>query len=148
MRHLQRPGHPFEQKVHLAEVGLVNTSVTMLPPSEDHPVILVNSPAKRTRMTKTPNKPETISLAELSASFAEAHDLTKARAKVMLDGIRDEIVHSLLSNKRVNVFGLGTFEVRATTEKMGRNPKTGEKIQIPAGRKVVFKAAKGIKEQM
>jgi nucleoid DNA-binding protein len=48
----------------------------------------------------------------------------------------------------VNVFGLGTFEVRATKEKMGRNPKTGEKIQIPAGRKVVFKAAKGLKDQM
>jgi nucleoid DNA-binding protein len=99
-------------------------------------------------MTTTPNnKPETISLAELSASFAEAHDLTKARAKAMLDGIRDEIVQSLLANKRVNVFGLGTFEVRATKEKMGRNPKTGEKIQISAGKKVVFKAAKGLKEQ-
>ena len=55
---------------------------------------------------------------------------------------------SLLEGKRVNVFGLGTFEVRATKEKMGRNPKTGEKIQIPAGRKVVFKAAKGLKDQM
>jgi len=99
-------------------------------------------------MTKTPDKPETISLAELSASFAEAHDLTKTRAKAMLDGIRDEIVHNLLTNKRVNVFGLGTFEVRATMEKVGRNPKTGESIQIPAGRKVVFKAAKGLKEQL
>jgi nucleoid DNA-binding protein len=98
-------------------------------------------------MTTTPNKPETISLAELSASFAEAHDLTKARAKAMLDGIRDTIVQFLLTGKRVNVFGLGIFEVRVTKEKMGRNPKTGEKIQIPAGRKVVFKAAKGLKEQ-
>jgi nucleoid DNA-binding protein len=126
----------------------VNTNVTTSPPLADHPVILVNSSIKRIRMTTTPNnKPETISLAELSASFAEAHDLTKARAKAMLDGIRDEIVQSLLANKRVNVFGLGTFEVRATKEKMGRNPKTGEKIQISAGKKVVFKAAKGLKEQ-
>jgi len=100
-------------------------------------------------MTTTPNeKPETINLAELADSFAEAHDLTKARAKAMLDGIRDEIVQNLLANKKVNVFGLGAFEVRATKEKMGRNPKTGEKIQIPAGRKVVFKAAKGLKEQV
>ena len=100
-------------------------------------------------MTTTPKeKPETINLAELADSFAEVNDLTKARAKAMLDGIRDEIVQSLLDNKKVNVFGLGTFEVRATKEKMGRNPKTGEKIQIPAGRKVVFKAAKGLKDKL
>jgi len=99
-------------------------------------------------MTKTTTKPETIGIPELSAGLAEAHDLTKARAKAMLDGLRDEVVQSLLEGKRVNVFGLGTFEVRATKEKMGRNPKTGEKIQIPAGRKVVFKAAKGLKDQM
>ena len=100
-------------------------------------------------MTTTPNeKPETINLADLADSFAEAHDLTKARAKAMLDGIRDEIVQNLLANKKVNVFGLGAFEVRATKEKMGRNPKTGEKIQIPAGRKVVFKAAKGLKDKL
>ena len=99
-------------------------------------------------MTKTGSKPETIGIPELSASLAEAHDLTKARAKAMLDNLRDEIVQSLLDGRLVNVFGLGTFEVRATREKMGRNPKTGEKIQIPAGRKVVFKVAKGLKDQM
>ena len=99
-------------------------------------------------MTKTTTKPETLGIPELSASLAEAHDFTKARAKAMLDSLRDDIVQSLLAGKRVSVFGLGTFEVRATKEKMGRNPKTGEKIQIPAGRKVVFKAAKGLKDQM
>lgn len=98
-------------------------------------------------MTKSA-KPETLGIPELSASLAEAHDLTKARAKAILDGLRDEIVEAVLAGKRVNIFGLGTFEVRATKEKMGRNPKTGESIKIPAGRKVVFKAAKGLKDQM
>ena len=99
-------------------------------------------------MSKTTTKPETLGIPELSASLAEAHDLTKARAKAILDSLRDEIVQALLAGKRVNLFGLGTFEVRATKEKMGRNPKTGEKIAIPAGRKVVFKVAKGLKDQM
>jgi nucleoid DNA-binding protein len=99
-------------------------------------------------MSKTSSKPETLGIPELAATMAESHDLTKARAKAMLDGLRDEIVQSLLAGKRVNVFGLGTFEVRATKAKMGRNPKTGEKIEIPAGRKVVFKTAKGLKDQM
>ena len=42
-------------------------------------------------MSKTVVKPETIGIPELSASLAEAHDLTKARAKAMLDGLRDEV---------------------------------------------------------
>lgn len=98
-------------------------------------------------MSKTA-KPETLGIPELAAALADANDLTKARAKAILDGLRDEIVTSLLAGKRVNIFGLGTFEIRATKEKMGRNPKTGESIKIPAGRKVVFKTAKGLKDQM
>ena len=99
-------------------------------------------------MTKTSSKPETLGIAELAANLAEAQDLSKARAKSILDGVRDHMVETLLAGNRVNLYGLGTFEVRASKEKMGRNPKTGESIQIPAGRKVVFKAAKGLKEQM
>ena len=99
-------------------------------------------------MAKTSSKPDTLGIAELAANLAEAQDLSKARAKSILDGVRDHMVETLLSGNRVNLYGLGTFEVRATKEKMGRNPKTGEKIQIPAGRKVVFKTAKGLKDQM
>ncbi len=99
-------------------------------------------------MVKSTDKPDTIGIAELAANLAEAQDLSKARAKSILDGVRDHIVETLLTGNRVNLFGLGTFEVRATKEKMGRNPKTGESIKIPAGRKVVFKAAKGLKDQM
>ena len=73
-------------------------------------------------MSKTSSKPETLGIPELAAAMADSHDLTKARAKAMLDGLRDEIVQSLLGGKRVNIFGLGTFEVRATKAKMGRNP--------------------------
>ena len=99
-------------------------------------------------MAKSTSKPDTLGIAELAANLAEAQDLSKARAKAILDGVRDHIVETLLSGNRVNLFGLGTFEVRATKEKMGRNPKTGESIKIPAGRKVTFKVAKGLKDQM
>ena len=99
-------------------------------------------------MAKSTSKPDTLGIAELAANLAEAQDLSKARAKSILDGVRDHIVETLLSGNRVNLFGLGTFEVRATKEKMGRNPKTGESIKIPAGRKVTFKVAKGLKDQM
>ena len=99
-------------------------------------------------MSKTNAKPETLGIPELSAALAESYDLTKARSKAIMDSLRDDIVQNLLSGKRVNIFGLGTFEVRATKEKTGRNPKTGEKIQIPAGRKIVFKVSKGLKDQL
>lgn len=99
-------------------------------------------------MAKTGTKPETIGIPVLSALLAESHGLTKTRAKAILDDLRDEIVQFLLNGKRVNMFGLGTFDVRVTKEKMGRNPKTGGQIKIPAGRKVVFKAAKGLKDQI
>jgi nucleoid DNA-binding protein len=98
-------------------------------------------------MAKT-TKPATIGLMELSARLADRHDLSKARAKAILDDLRDHVVETLLAGERVNLFGLGTFEVRDTKAKMGRNPKTGESIAIPAGRKVVFKVAKGLKDQM
>lgn len=99
-------------------------------------------------MKTTTTKPETLGIPELAASLAESHDLTKAKAKAIIDSLRDQVVATLLAGNRVNVFGLGTFEVRATKEKMGRNPKTGESIKIPAGRKVVFKVSKGLKDQM
>jgi len=99
-------------------------------------------------MARNSSKPETIGIPELATMLADKHDLTKAKSKAMLDDLRDNIVSTILSGKRVGLFGLGTFEVRDTKEKMGRNPKTGEQIKIPAGRKVVFKASKSIKDQM
>ena len=94
------------------------------------------------------SKSETIGIPELAAALAESHDLTKVKAKTLVDSLRDHIVQSILAGKRVNVFGLGTFEVRATKAKVGRNPKTGQRIDIPAGRKATFKAAKGLKEAL
>ena len=99
-------------------------------------------------MPKTAAKPATIGLTELASRLADRHDLSKARAKAILDDLRDHMVETLMAEARVNLFGLGIFEVRATKPKMGRNPKTGESIAIPAGRKVVFKVAKGLKDQM
>ena len=90
-------------------------------------------------MPKSTAKPDTLGIAELAANLAEAQDLSKARSKSILDGVRDHIVETLLAGNRVNLFGLGTFEVRATKEKMGRNPKTGEEYPITARRVLTFR---------
>ena len=74
-------------------------------------------------MAKT-TKPDTLGIAELAANLAEAQDLSKARAKSILDGVRDHIVETLLTGNRVNLFGLGTFEVRACENQcLGIGPK-------------------------
>lgn len=99
-------------------------------------------------MSQTTVKPETIGIQELAIALAEAHDFTKAKGKLMVDSLRDEIIQTLLSGKRVNIYGLGIFEVKDTKPKVGRNPKTGETINIPAGRKLTFKVAKPLKEQL
>ena len=97
-------------------------------------------------MSKTASKPETLSIAELAASLAEGQDLSKARAKAIIDTLRDQVVETLLTGNRVSLFGLGTFEVRPTKAKMGRNPKTGETVPIEARHVVTFHASHKLKD--
>jgi len=99
-------------------------------------------------MRKTYLKPPTTSISGLSVNLSESFDLYHKNVKAILDTLRDEIVQNLLAGKRVNIFGLGTLEPHATKERIGRNPKTGEKIQISARRRIAFKVSKNLKEQL
>ena len=98
-------------------------------------------------MSKTA-KPETLGIPELAAALADANDLTKARAKAMVDALRDDIVQNLLAGKRVNLFGLGTFEVRDTKAKVGRNPKTGDEVPISPRRVLTFRPSHLMKDRV
>ncbi len=71
---------------------------------------------------------------------------TKKQAQEIVDVILDTIKGSLSKNEPVAIAGLGAFKVKQTKARMGRNPKTGESIQIPAKKKVSFKVAKDLKE--
>jgi nucleoid DNA-binding protein len=92
--------------------------------------------------------PETIGSTELTAVLAETKNITKALAREIFNCLRDQIVQALLDGNNVNIPGLARLTVRATKEKTGRNPKTGESIRIPAGRKVSFKPASSFKKQL
>nr|AGS53285.1 putative DNA-binding protein [uncultured bacterium contig00001] len=89
-----------------------------------------------------------IGIPELAALLADRHDLTKKKTKAILNDLRDSIVESILDGKRVALFGLGRFEIKTTKPRVGHNPRTGERISIPARRKVAFKAAKGVKDRL
>ena len=83
---------------------------------------------------------------ELISSIAETADLTKADAGRALDATISAITGSLKSDQPVTLIGFGTFEVRDRAARTGRNPRTGEEIQIKASKNPAFKAGKALKE--
>ena len=86
--------------------------------------------------------------AELIDSIAAKADLQKATAERIVNSIFDDIVGALKNGDKVNISGFGTFQVSDRKARVGRNPKTGEAIQIAASRTAKFKAGKGLKDSL
>lgn len=78
---------------------------------------------------------------------AEA-ELTKKQAEAAVNATIDAIVNALKSGDKVQLIGFGTFEVKATAAREGRNPKTGETIKIAATKKPAFSASKVLKDEI
>jgi nucleoid DNA-binding protein len=70
---------------------------------------------------------------------------TKKEAQTAVDAVLEAIRGSLKKKDPVTISGFGTFKVKETKARMGRNPKTGESIQIPAKKKIAFRASKELK---
>lgn len=79
------------------------------------------------------------------AEVIAAKTATKKEAIEIVDTIWDTIKTTLKNKEDVAISGFGTFKVKQTKARMGRNPKTGESIQIPAKQKISFKASKELK---
>lgn len=71
---------------------------------------------------------------------------SKKDAGEALDAVLDSITKSLVSGDTVTITGFGTFSAKKRAARSGVNPKTGEKIQIPAMTVPKFKAGKGLKD--
>lgn len=85
---------------------------------------------------------------ELVDKIADEADISKASAARALDAALDAITDSLKASDPVVLVGFGTFNVRDRAARMGRNPKTGEAIQIAAARVPAFKPGKALKEAL
>ena len=83
---------------------------------------------------------------ELIVAIAEKAGLTKKDAERALNAAIDAITASLAEGQKVQVAGLGSFEVKNREARTGRNPQTGETIQIAASKLPAFKAAKALKD--
>lgn len=83
---------------------------------------------------------------ELVAKVADTSDISKADAARAVDAVFGAISEGLQSGDEIRLVGFGTFSVSARAASEGRNPRTGEKIKIPASKQVKFKAGKGLKD--
>ena len=84
--------------------------------------------------------------AELIDAVADAADISKAAATRAVDTVIDQITNTLKSGNQVTLVGFGTFSVKDRAARTGRNPRTGEPIDIPASKNPSFKAGKALKD--
>lgn len=85
---------------------------------------------------------------QLIERVAQAAKIKKAAAGRAVKAMVKSIVDSVKSEGRMVIAGLGTFKVKSTKPRTGRNPKTGESIQISAGKRVLFKPSLGLKKTL
>ena len=85
---------------------------------------------------------------DLIAEVSDSAEMSKADAARAVDSVFDAITSSLSGGGEVRLVGFGTFITVQRKASEGRNPRTGEKIQIPASIQPKFKAGKGLKESV
>ncbi|OLO41000.1 DNA-binding protein [Priestia megaterium] len=83
---------------------------------------------------------------ELIDAVATKTELTKQDSKKAIDALFETISNTLSKEKKIQLLGFGTFEVRNRAERTGRNPQTGEEMIIPASKVPAFKPGKELKE--
>ncbi|AWL11267.1 DNA-binding protein HU-1 [Saliniradius amylolyticus] len=83
---------------------------------------------------------------DLVNAVAESAELSKASAGRVIDSVTDAITESLAKGEEVALLGFGTFKVTQRSARTGRNPQTGQEIQIAASKAPSFKAGKALKD--
>ncbi len=84
--------------------------------------------------------------AELVNAVAAATDVSKKDSEAVITAVLDAITGALKEGEKVQLVGFGSFEVKARAARTGRNPRTGEDVEIPASVVPVFKAGKALKD--
>ena len=83
--------------------------------------------------------------AELVDEVSQNSDLNKKDAEVIVQTVLDSITDSLKAGEKVELRGFGSFRLRDRAPRLGRNPKTGEQVHVPAKRVPYFKPGKDLK---
>ncbi len=83
---------------------------------------------------------------DLVAQVAQVAGITRAEAQRVVEAVFSVVRDALARGEKVTLTGFGTFEVRNYKARSGRNPQTGETIQVPAHRRATFRAGKSLKD--
>ena len=83
---------------------------------------------------------------ELIKNVAQNAEISQKEATVVVQTVVESITNTLAAGEKVQLIGFGTFEVRERAARKGRNPQTGEEMQIAASKVPAFKAGKELKE--
>ncbi|HVN89913.1 MAG TPA: HU family DNA-binding protein [Candidatus Binataceae bacterium] len=86
--------------------------------------------------------------ADLIEALANKLGINRGEAEKAVNIVLDDIVNALHQGERVNISGFGTFSVSTRQARTGRNPKTGESIEIAASRSAKFKPGKQLKDSL
>src|SRR5437762_11187114 len=84
--------------------------------------------------------------AELIEEVSRAVEMTRKDSEQIVDTIFDSIVHALRSGDKIEIRGFGSFRTRKRQPRIGRNPKTGAKVDVPAKKIPFFKPSKELKD--
>ena len=108
-----------------------------------------NKAAPATRKSASPAKTggqATVTLKHLAAKLADNHEVPKKQAEAVLGELVALTTRHLKKGNKIRLTGIGVLQVRKRAARMGRNPATGEAIQIKASKKVAFRPAKELRD--
>ena len=84
--------------------------------------------------------------ADLVEEVARVSELTKKHSETIVNTVFDSIIQALQRDDKIELRGFGSFRIRQRRSRQGRNPKTGDKVDVPAKRIPYFKPGKELKE--
>jgi integration host factor subunit beta len=93
-------------------------------------------------MTKQP----TLTKADLIEEVLKVTELPRKESEIIVETIFDSIIEAIQKGEKIEIRGFGSFRTRQRRGRVGRNPKTGEKVEVPAKRIPFFKPSKELKD--
>ncbi len=84
--------------------------------------------------------------AELIEEVSRVVEMTRKDSEIIVEAIFDSVVRSLKSGEKIEIRGFGSFRTRERQSRIGRNPKTGARVDVPAKRIPYFKPSKELKD--
>ena len=92
------------------------------------------------------NKDHTMTKADLVEEVTRVTELPRKESEAVVETIFESIIAALQADDKIEIRGFGSFRTRSRRGRMGRNPKTGEKVEVPAKRIPFFKPSKELKD--